>query len=297
MSIALFPHHHWADADGLESPDPDLARTGYFHNDPDAYSEHLRGCHQVLWSKELPGGSQLSLLTEGRGLRDREHDHYLSSDSAMPAWERWGDLQGFVGETQRLLLERGRGSIHDVGWRLYDMGGMILFPGYQVERLWTINQAKGCLRARIADRLDLTLECIRLYYELIHDDTTESADLPDAYDRINPLGSVLHRYRTFFDLFGSFDGYVDFWLLNDLVTRDATGPRVDFLLPRATSDAYDFAYEGALPVNRDQYFGYLVAADDFVDKRNRRMAHAAAGLGLDVCPACLTDGGAAHRRG
>jgi hypothetical protein len=57
MSSALFPHHDWADADGLESPDPDLARTGYFRNDPDAYSKRLRGWHQILWSKALPDGS------------------------------------------------------------------------------------------------------------------------------------------------------------------------------------------------------------------------------------------------
>src|SRR3954452_223102 len=79
MSTALFPHHDWADADGLESPDPKLAETGYFRNDPDAYSARLRDWHKVLWSKDLPDGTQLDLQPEGHGLRDKTHGEYLSS--------------------------------------------------------------------------------------------------------------------------------------------------------------------------------------------------------------------------
>jgi hypothetical protein len=37
----------------------------------------------------------------------------------------------------------------------------------------TINQTKGCIR-RIADRLDLTLECIRRYYKQLADAATSS---------------------------------------------------------------------------------------------------------------------------
>ncbi|MGZ4556207.1 MAG: DUF6994 family protein, partial [Mycobacteriaceae bacterium] len=121
--------------------------------------------------------------------------------------------------------------------------------------------------------------------------------LPDGYDLINPLGSVLHRYRPFFDIFESFDGYVDFWLLDDLVVKGEVGLRVDFLLPRGTSEPYDFPREVALPVDKYEYCAYLVAADDFVDKRNRRMAQEAAQQGYDVCPECLTGSGEAHRRG
>jgi hypothetical protein len=297
MSTALFPHHDWADADGLESPDPELVETGYFRNDPDAYSARLRGGHKVLWSKNLLGVGQLDLQAEGHGLRDRKSGAFLKSDAAVPVWERWGEVQGFLAETQELLQGRRRGSIHDLGWRLYDMGGMILFPGYQVDRAWTINQAKGCTRILIADRLDLTLECIRLYYELLRDLTDPSAALPDGYDRINPLGSVLHRYRSFFDIFGSFESYIVFWLLDDLVIKQEGGLRVTFLLPRATSGPYDFTREVALPVNKDQYCDYLVAADDFVNRRNRRMAQAADQQGCKVCPACLKGSGEAHHRG
>jgi len=296
---ALFPHHDWADADGLESPDPELADTGYFRNDPDADSAHLRGWHQVLWSKKLPAGDQLDLRPEGRWLRDEGLGEYMSSDAAVPVWERWGEVQSFHAEAQPLLQDLGRGSIHDVGWRLYDMGGLILFPGLQVNRAWTITQAKGCTRLRIADRLDLTLECIRLYYEFLRDHPEHSATLSTESDRTNPLGSVLHRYRWFFELFGSFDGYVDFWLLDDLVVKGEGGLSVNFLLPRASSQPYDFTQEWALPADQHEYCAHLVAADDFVEKRNRRMAQAAAQLRheVEVCPECLTGNGEAHRRG
>jgi hypothetical protein len=297
MSKALFPHHDYADADGLESPDPELAKTGYFHHDPDSHSKRLREWHQKLWSKPLPRHGRLNLQFDDPGLRDEEHDQFLKSDAAMPVWERWGEVQGFLADTQALLLEAGRGTIHDLGWRLYDMGGMILFPGYQVNGLWTINQAKGCTRIKVADRLDLTVECIRLYYEFLDQAESRTADLPQGYKRINPLGEVLHRYHSFFAMFDSFEGYVTFWLLDDLVTRDSSGLRVDFHLPRARSGDYDFTKERALPVDKDQYLAYLLAADDFVDKRNRRMATVFSGLGREVCPACLTEDGGAHHRG
>ena len=141
MSAALFPHHDWADTDGLESPDPELAVTGYFRHDPDAHSARLKGWHQVLWSKELPGGGTVDLRPEGHGLRDQVSGEFFKSDAAMPVWERWGEVQGFLAETEVLLRQARRGSVHDVGWRLYDMGGMVLFPGRQVNGLWTINQA------------------------------------------------------------------------------------------------------------------------------------------------------------
>ncbi|MEI7779949.1 MAG: hypothetical protein WCJ42_11050 [Actinomycetes bacterium] len=297
MSRALFPHHDWADADGLPSPDAELAATGYFRNDPDSHSKRLRHWHQVLWSKESDRGGRLSLQPEGYGLRDLVHNVFLKSDAAVPVWERYREVKGLLSETELLIGARDLGSIHDLGWRLYDMGGMVLFPGAQLTRgLWTINQAKGCTRLLIADRLDLTLECIRVYYEFLRNDSGQGSDLPNGYDLVNPLGSVLHRYRSFFEIFGSFDGYVGFWLLDDLVVEGEAGLRVDLLLPRATPDAYDFQREVALPSDADQYCAYLVAADEFIAKRNRRMAREAHRLGHDVCPKCLDDSGEAHHR-
>ena len=70
----------------------------------------------------------------------------------------------------------------------YQMGAMMLFPSNHFGRRWTINQARWFI-GRISDRLDLTLECIRLHYEKRSDTS------------INPLGRTLDLYGDFFDLF------------------------------------------------------------------------------------------------
>jgi len=41
----------------------------------------------------------------------------------------------------------------------YTIGGFIIFP----KKRWSINQARGC-NPYIIDRFDLTLDCIRKYY-------------------------------------------------------------------------------------------------------------------------------------
>jgi len=215
----------------------------------------------------------------------------------VPAWERWGQVQALKPETDQLLQAQGRGTIHELGWRLYDMGCFVLFPGLQVRRgQHTINQARGCLR-RIADRLDLTLECIRRYYDQLPD--ASAPELPAGYKLTNPLGPVLHRYRTFFDLFDSFDNYVTFWMLEDLVTDEPGGPRVRFLMPRDESGCYDFQRESGLPRTAHAYSEYLIAADDFVQARNRRLAtHAATltQLADPICQACLDTSNGVHQR-
>ena len=79
--------------------------------------------------------------------------------------------------------------------------------------------ARGCA-GRIADRFDLTVECVCRHYEC---DTT------------HPLADAFGRYRDFFDLFGGFAGYVDFWILDDLVDADGGVklfvPSENFALP------------------------------------------------------------------
>jgi hypothetical protein len=293
---ALFPHHHWADADGLSAPDPQLAATRYYRKDPDTYSRNLQLWHHRLWNRKLADGTGLELTLDRRALRETASHLGLSSDAAVPAWERWGDVQALKLETEQRLQERGRGTIHELGWRLYDMGCFVLFPGVQIEGLWTINQDKGCRRS-IADRLDLTLECIRRYYEQLVDGSPP--ELPEGYELTNPLGPVLHRYRTFFDLFGSFERYVAFWMLEDLVTDGQDGQQVRFLMPRDDPGPYDFQRERGLPHSAQAYCDYLIAADDFVQARNRRLAaHAATipQLTDPVCPACLDASDGIHQR-
>lgn len=241
------PVNRWADANG---------------RDPDGYSATLLRYHQVLWSNRplpgLDGVEALRLQRDGTGLVDTALDRpffalqerlFISSDSTIPTW--WGWRQTAALRSDPALQAR----IDSSYWPLYAMGGMIMFPGHQVGGRWTINQAKGCNTATIGDRLDLTLECIRLHYAEVQDKVR------------NPLGPTLLLYRDFFDLFADFDGYVDFWLLQDLVEDG----QILFFMDGERGE-YDFQTRYALPRTADEYIAYLERVEDFVLRRNMRMA-------------------------
>jgi hypothetical protein len=94
----------------------------------------------------------------------------------------------------------------------YTIGGFIIFPGNRINSLQTINQARGC-NSKICDRIDLTLECIRLFY----------------IGKDSPLSKTLNRYNNYFQLFTNFKGYCEFFLLQDLILDDDS--KINFFLP------------------------------------------------------------------
>jgi|GEM_PF-66570 len=98
---------------------------------------------------------------------------------------------------------------------LYDKGSTIgsfaIFPNNRIDKNHTINQARG-VNSLIDDRFDLTLECIRLFY----------------MGQESPLYEALLRYKNFFYLFENFDGYINFFFLNDLVDEQQ---KIKFYLP------------------------------------------------------------------
>ena len=100
---------------------------------------------------------------------------------------------------------------------------------------------------RIKDRFDLTVECIRRHYR----------------DEWSPLHEVLGRYSAFFGLFGDFRGYVEFFLLQDLVTEDCSA--VKFFTPFE-----DFTIS-PLPASIDAYRAYQQFAVRFIETRNYRI--------------------------
>ena len=73
----------------------------------------------------------------------------------------------------------------------------------KIDGKFTINQVRG-INSLIEDKFDLTLECIRLLY----------------LKKESPLYYTLLRYKSFFDLFESFTGFVNFLLLNDFVDEN-----------------------------------------------------------------------------
>ena len=86
-----------------------------------------------------------------------------------------------------------------------------IFPKNRINNGQTINMARGVIRL-IDDRFDLTLECIKRFYK----------------NSSSPLFNTLNNYKSFFNLFESFENYVDFFLFQDLIDDDG---RVKFYLP------------------------------------------------------------------
>lgn len=211
--------------------------------DPDSYSPTLRRFHKQLWSKRLPGGAlfDLSDTTPGVYLHHRSEigEFFLASDSVVQSFTRWITLKPIIDQ----IPETEHEEFRMIG---YSIGGMMISPGNRIEGKQTINGARGFNR-KIADRMDLTLECIRLHY----------AGKP------SPLGDTLARYGDFFRLFQDFSGYVKFFLLQDLVTDDFA--EINFFIPFSTFE------HSATPDSVDAYLEYRRRSIAFVERRNRRI--------------------------
>lgn len=222
----------------------DFRRDTLEGKDPDTHSKILRRYHQLLWSKSLPSGEVFELEEYGRYLRYRSTRFgatglVLSSDAVIPTF-RWND------QIKRLISQE---ELDDFNAKGYTIGGMMIFPAEQIERKWTINQARGC-KKEIRDRFDLTLEYIRRHY----------------VGEPSPLSEVLTRYAAFFDLFKGFRGYVEFFLLQDLVASDCSRVKL--------APLFDNFRSSPIPDTTEAYRAYKSEALAFIDARNRRILEA-----------------------
>lgn len=210
--------------------------------DPDSHSPTLRRYHRLLWSKPLPDGTVFALEeAEGAYLHHRSDlgEFWLSSDSVVHTYSYWSSMSRIIDRIPAVEQE----SFTTIA---YTIGGMLIFPSYKVDGMMTINGARG-FNSKIRDRIDLTLECIRRHY------AAESS----------PIAATLARYRPFFDLFDDFQTYVNFFLLDDLVTSEG---KVRFLLP------FDDFARSATPLDLAEYVDYRSNSIEFVRARNERIA-------------------------
>ncbi len=215
---------------------------GYPKKDPDAFSPTLRKYHQCLWSKRLPGGVVFSLDETTRYYLHHKSvlgEFCLASDTVVPTFSRERRLSHIVDA----IPSEEREAFQRI---VYTIGDMMVFPGNCTGRKMTINQARG-FHPRIKDRFDLTVECIRRHYR----------------NEWSPLSDPLKRYADYFGLFGDFRGYVEFFLLQDLVTEDCLA--VKFFMPFK-----DFT-TSPLPVSIDVYRVYRQLAMKFIEARNCRI--------------------------
>jgi hypothetical protein len=90
------------------------------------------------------------------------------------------------------------------------------------------------------------LECIKLFYE----------------GQESPLYNTFLRYKNFFDLFENFRGYIDFFLLNDLVDEIEN---IRFYLP------FDNFKTKPTFTDVGEYLVYKKKVTDFINARNKRI--------------------------
>ncbi|NJL26828.1 MAG: hypothetical protein HC897_02575 [Thermoanaerobaculia bacterium] len=210
--------------------------------DPDALSPTLRRYHKLLWSKPLPSGEVFELVDTKPGVylhhRSQSGEFWLASDSVIPTFRKEARLSHVFEQIPEEL-----GTFRSIS---YTIGGMMLFPGNRVGRQMTINGARG-FHPRIKDRFDLTVECIRRHYR----------------NEASPLSATLARYADYFQLFGDFQGYIEFFLLEDLVTEDCAAVR--FFLP------FESFSSSPLPDSIAAYLDYRALAVGFIEARNQRI--------------------------
>lgn len=218
-------------------------RTDAGGKDPDSHSPTLRRYHQILWSKPLSNGAMFDLdaTTPYSYLHHKSElgEFWLASDSVIPTFEGYLKMASILGRIPSAEIA----EFQSIG---YTIGGMMIFPGNKVDGQQTLNGARG-FHPRIRDRMDLTLECIRRYY----------------LGQSSPLDDVLARYADFFSLFGNCEGYVRFFLLDDLVCDGYS--EVRFFLP------FDDFTTSALPLTVEAYRSYRDLSVEFIEARNRRI--------------------------
>ena len=214
--------------------------------DPDKYSKRLKQDHCLLWSKELANKkhSRLSLFIENNVIIGKTNLKCFdfAPDSITNAYSYWDKMKTLREEQNIKTLLEEYDAID------YTIGSSIIFPIHDDSgsSSWTINKARGCSR-KICDRIDLTLECIRLYYLNKNNDS--------------PLKSCLNRYNDFFELFGDFEHYVKFFFLDDLVSLD---------YKKVISFTGTIDFDNPLPT-KDNYALYIKNDIEFIKKRNKRI--------------------------
>jgi len=209
--------------------------------DPDSTSPTLRKYHKILWSKPLPNGKIFELSENKSGVylyhKSELGEFFLGSDAITHSYKNQIRKQWLIKQIPSEVDE-----LFDTGSTI---GAYIIFPNNRIDGKSTINQARG-VNNLIDDRFDLTLECIRRFY----------------LGQTSPLYGTLLRYKDFFDLFNNFIGYVNFFLLEDLINLNQ---EVKFYLP------FDGFKTPPKFFDVDEYLLYKKGVMNFIRQRNKRV--------------------------
>ena len=211
------------------------------NKDPDTNSPTLRKYHQALWSKKLPNGNLFELdLSIPKYLHHKSAlgEFTLSSDSICHTYSSSKSMKEITNKFPKKDIKTFFSLASTIG-------AYIIFPANRVENKMTINGARG-LHKLIKDRFDLTLFCIKNFYE----------------NKKSPLSETFERYIDFFELFENFEGYSDFFLLGDLLNEDLS---INFFLP------FNNFSGDPLPSDEEEYLIYMENVKSFINLRNNRI--------------------------
>ena len=209
--------------------------------DPDSTSSTLRKYHKMLWSKPLPKGKNFDLIDNINGAylyhKSELGEFFLGSDAITHSYKNHKKKHWLI---KQIPIEVD--ELFDIGSTI---GAYTIFPNNRIDGNHTLNQARG-VNSLIDDRFDLTLECIRLFY----------------LGQKSPLYDTLMRYKTFFDLYDNFIGYIHFFLLEDLIDENK---KIIFYLP-----FNDFKTPPTFS-SIDEYLLYKKGVMNFIRARNKRI--------------------------
>lgn len=213
--------------------------------DPDSKSPTLKKYHKILWSKPLPSGKSFDLndgpldLSKNYLYHKSELGYFVfGSDAITHSYRNH--------KKKKHIVDQIPEEVNDLFVKGGNIASYIIFPKNRINNGQTINMARGVNRL-IDDRFDLTLECIKRFYNNLN----------------SPLNDTLNKYKNFFDLFESFNNYVEFFLLQDLV--DFKTNTIKFYLPFD-----DFKSPPTFKTVED-YLIYRNRVLEFNEKRKRRI--------------------------
>lgn len=216
-------------------------------SDPDKESEMLEKYHKILWGNRiLPNGKTMILeesLFKGE-LNWADGGITFTSDWFVNTYLHWQRCYTIFEELSKQIPNYKK-FMKDFTQKTYTIGGSIIFP----KNKNGINQARG-KNFFVSDRCDLTLECIKRFYE----------------GKNSPLSEVLNQNSEFFKLFEDFKGYIDYFYLNDLVSEDYNSVKIAF----GCGDFSDVGY----PQKVEDWLLWHDKMCEFIDKRNKRIESA-----------------------
>lgn len=225
--------------------------------DADKDSQLLRWDHELLWSKQLPsgGGPFAPKVTTRRReyliVTDADNErHCYGSDAITSSYTNWVKpkkprSKALVEAIAGLDAKQRARYLHPP----YTIGSAMIWPVRTKDRD-TVNRVRG-RNILIADRMDLTLKCIQLHY---------------AGKAGHPLEKATTAYEDFFELFGTFKGFVDFFHFQDLITPGSDYQDIEYFL-----EPNGFNRAGT-PASTPEYIEYRENVLTFIKKRSVRMA-------------------------